>query len=93
MTISPIQGGPLRQGDPVSRPLPNTAFTVRQEMKEVATFTTDAEGRFRVALPPGKYDVLAADQKHKFGGWGPWPVEVGAGKFTSVKWDCDSGLR
>ncbi|MEO5722377.1 MAG: carboxypeptidase-like regulatory domain-containing protein [Chthoniobacterales bacterium] len=93
ITISPTHGGPIREGEDSSKPLPNTAFIVRQGMEEVARFTTDAEGKYRVALPPGEYHVLARDQKHKFGGWGPFPVEVAADKMTTKNLDCDSGLR
>ncbi len=93
VTISPIKGGPIREGEVSSKPLPNTAFVVRKDTKEVAAFTTDAEGKYRVELPPGKYDVLARDQQHKFGGWGPFPVEVVAGRMTTKQIDCDSGLR
>ena len=93
ITISPTHGGPIRQGEPDSKPLPSTAFVVRQEGKEVALFQTDAGGHFSVSLPPGKYQVLAGDQKHKFGGRGPFSVEVLADKMTTVHWDCDSGLR
>ncbi len=93
VTISPIVGGPVHQGVPSSKPLPNTEFVVRMKTEEVASFTTDAEGKYRVTLPPGQYNVLARDQKHKFGGWGPFPVEVAAGKMTSNNFDCDSGLR
>lgn len=93
VTISPTHGGPIRQGEDSSRPLPETAFIVRKGDAEVARFTTDAQGRFQVALPPGEYQVLARDQKHKFGGWGPFPVQVEAGKMTKKNFDCDSGMR
>ena len=93
ITISPTHGGPSRRGEPESKPLPGVAFVVRQETREVTSFATDAEGRFSLSLPPGKYEVLARDQKYKFGGWGPFPVEVLADKMTTVRWDCDSGMR
>ena len=93
ITISPIHGGPVRVGQPSVGPLPNTAFVVRQEDRIVATFTTDAQGAFRVVLPPGQYAVAAQNQRQKFGNYGPWPIEVVAGKMTKVTWDCDSGLR
>ena len=93
ITISPIHGGPIRQGVDSSAPLPKTAFVVRQGDRVVAKFVTDEQGRFRVPLPPGNYEVLAENQRHKFGGYGPWPVEVVAGKMADVHWDCDSGLR
>jgi hypothetical protein len=93
ITISPVHGGPIRQGVDSSAPLPKTAFVVRQGERIVTKFVTDEEGRFRIALPPGNYEVLAEDQRHKFGGYGPWPVEVVGGEMAKVHWDCDSGLR
>lgn len=93
ITISPTHGGPIRQGEDSSRPMPNENFVVRKGTEEVARFTTDAEGRFQVALAPGDYVVLARDQQHKFGGWGPFPVKVEAGKMTKKNFDCDSGMR
>ncbi len=93
ITLSPTHGGPIREGEDSSRPLPNTAFIVRQGDAEVARFTSDDQGRFQVALPPGDYQVLAREQKHKFGGWGPFPVTVEAGKMTKKNIDCDSGMR
>ena len=93
ITISPIHGGPIRQGEEDSKPLPDTSFSVKQGDQVVASFVTDAQGRFRVALPPGDYHVLRTDQKHTFGKFGPFPVTVTAAKMTQVHWDCDSGLR
>jgi hypothetical protein len=93
ITISPTHGGPIRRGEPSSAPLPRTAFVVRQGDNIVANFETDAEGRFKIPLPAGAYTVAAKDQRHKFGGYGPWPVEVAAGEMKKVTWDCDSGLR
>ena len=93
ITRSPIHGGPIHQGEDSSAPMPNTVFIVRQGTAEVARFTTDADGKFRVALPPGKYEVLVGDQKRKFGGWGPFPVEVVSGKMTRKNFDCDTGMR
>lgn len=93
MTISPTHGGPIRQGEVDTKPLPNVAFVVQSDSKKVASFVTDAQGKFHVSLPPGKYQLLAEDQRHKFGNWGPFPFEVTAGKMTTVTFDCDSGLR
>lgn len=92
ITISPIQGGPIRQGVPFSKPLPNTTFVVRKGTEEVARFTTDAEGKYNAALAPGHYEVMARETR-KIGRWGPFPVEVVAGKMTKKDFDCDSGLR
>ena len=93
ITISPIHGGPVRQGVDSSAPLPKTAFVVRQGERIVTKFVTDDHGRFSIPLAPANYEVLAENQRHKFGGYGPWPVEVVAGEMTKVHFDCDSGLR
>jgi hypothetical protein len=94
ITISPTHGGPITPDEPVSKPLPKTVFVVQREDRSIAAeFETDEQGRFRISVPPGHYDVLAKDQKHKFGGHGPFPVDVVSGKMTAVQWDCDSGMR
>ncbi len=68
-------------------------FVVKQDDRTVAKFETDDQGRFQIPLAPGHYTVAAADPKLKFGNYGPFPVEVTAGKMTKAQWDCDSGLR
>lgn len=93
ITISPTHGGPMRQGEPESKPLPHKAFVVKQDDRTVAEFETDEQGRFRISLAPGHYSVAAKDQTQKFNRCGPFPVEVTAGKVTQARWDCDSGLR
>ncbi len=90
--ISPARGGPIRQGEEGSIPLPAVAFAVMKETEQVATFITDAEGRFRIALPPGTYQAAPVSQP-KIGHYGPFNFEVTEGKVTSVEWLCDSGMR
>lgn len=94
ISVSPVHGGPVRRGVPNSRPLANTAFIVENEKGMVASFQTDEQGRFRISLAPGRYTVSLKDRKGgKIGRYGPFPVEVVAGKFTTVAWDCDTGMR
>lgn len=93
ITISPTQPGPARIDVPGSKPLPNTAFVVENEKGEVASFTTDEQGRFRVSLPVGHYTVSMKRKKMRIGRFGPFSVEVAAGKMTKVQWDCDTGMR
>lgn len=93
ITISPTRPGPLRRGDPVSKPLPDTVFVVQDGEKRVATFTTDGEGRFRVLLKPGHYTVLREGPKSSAGFFGPFEIDILAGKVTKVEWQCDSGMR
>jgi len=93
ITISPIQGGPTRQGVPDSKPLPATEFVVQNEKGLVTTFTTDDQGTFRVSLPAGHYTVSRKGEKTRIGRYGPFEVDVAAGKMTRVRWNCDTGIR
>lgn len=92
IVISPAHGGPTRQGAPDTRPLPETEFVVRQGEKEVATFRTDAHGHFRVSLGAGHYSIVKKE-RGAVGSFGPFEVDVAAGKMKSVQWECDSGIR
>jgi hypothetical protein len=94
ISVSPWHPGPVRVDEPVSRPLANATFAV-QDQKEatVAEFTTDAQGRFRVSLAPGRYKVSLKNKKSSIGKYGPFQVDVTAGRMTAVQWQCDSGMR
>jgi len=92
ITISPIQPGPTREGVPNSAPLANAAFEVSNEKGMLTSFTTDAQGRFRLVLAPGHYTV---SQRGKTGirHCGPFDVDVVTGKMATVEWECDTGMR
>jgi hypothetical protein len=91
--IAPIRGGPARLGVDDSKPLANTVFVVKQEEKTVASFETDAQGRFRLSLAPGKYRISKKDWKGRFGSYGPFEVDIVAGQTKKVQWECDSGMQ
>jgi hypothetical protein len=61
--------------------------------KEVARFTTDASGLFRIALDPGEYTVQASPVQGLMGTPGPATVEVQAGKETWLDVAYDTGIR
>jgi hypothetical protein len=44
-------------------------------------------------LSPGRYSVTREGGKRGIGNFGPFDVEVVAGKMTPVQWQCDSGMR
>ncbi len=91
--VSPIHGGPSKQGAPDSAPLANTEFLVGKENSTVASFKTDDQGRFRVSLPAGHYIISRKEGKAAIGSYGPFEVEVAAGRVKKVQWTCDSGMR
>jgi hypothetical protein len=93
ITVSPVQGGPTRQGSSDSRPLANTTFEVKQEDRVIASFQTDQQGRFQQALEPGHYTISRKDWKSAVGSYGPFEVSVSRGKMTAVQWSCDTGIR
>ena len=93
ITISPTQGGPVRDDSPGSKPLANAIFAVENEKGEVASFTTDDQGHFQTLVPPGHYKVSMKGRKSTIGRFGPFEVDVVAGKMTNVQWRCDSGIR
>jgi hypothetical protein len=93
ISVSPIQGGPTRQGVPDSKPLPRTAFIVKQGERTVASFETDEQGRFRVSLPPGHYVISRKDWQGGLGSFGPFEVDVTENQMKSVQWTCDIGIR
>ena len=93
IAISPIKAGPVRADAPSSRPLANTAFAAENQKGEVASFTTDGQGRFRIPLSPGHYKVSLKERTSSIGRYGPFEVDVVAGQMTKVQWQCDSGMR
>jgi hypothetical protein len=93
IAISPTKAGPVRADAPSSQPLANAAFVVENQKGEVASFTTDEQGRFRLPLAPGHYKVSLKDKTRRIGRYGPFEVDVVAGQMAKVEWQCDSGIR
>ena len=93
ISISPIRGGPIRRDDgPSVAPLRDLQFVVKAGDATVATFTTDGEGRFQVALPPGHYVIVREGAAPRIGRW-RFEADVVAGQMTKVNWTADSGMR
>jgi hypothetical protein len=93
IVVSPSRPGPIRKGEePSVAPVGNTQFAVKAGDATVKTFTTDSEGRFQVALPPGHYVVLREEAAPMVGRW-RFDADVIAGQMTKVSWTADSGMR
>ena len=88
-----MHGGPARIGVPDSTALANATFIAQKQNGTVTSFTTDDQGRFRISLEPGHYTVSLKEKKDGIGRYGPFEVDVVAGKMTKVEWRCDTGMR
>ncbi len=93
ISLHTVHGGPAIQGFPDSRPLGNMTFEVKKGDLDVAAFTTDAQGHFRISLPAGDYTVSKKDWKSRVGFFGPFPVRITAGQMQKVQWKCDTGMQ
>jgi hypothetical protein len=93
ITVGPMLPGPPSDAIPTSNPLANAAFVVENKKGVVTSFTTDEQGHFRISLDAGHYTVSMKDKKDGIGRYGPFDVDVVAGKMTKVEWQCDTGLR
>lgn len=91
ISVSPSHGGPVRVDVPNTAPAATTKFVVKKENETVASFTTDAQGAFRISLPPGHY-IVAREDAGRIGRW-RFEVEVVAGEVKKVEWTADSGMR
>jgi hypothetical protein len=90
--VSPNRPGPITKDAPSRGPAGNVQFLVKAGDVTVKTFTTDGEGRFQVALPPGHYVILREDAGARIGRW-RFEADVVAGEMTKVNWTADSGMR
>src|SRR2546430_17178127 len=65
ISIGPVHGGPLRQGEPDSKPLAHTEFVVVKENSTVASFKNDVQGRFRISLHTIHYTISRKEYNDK----------------------------
>ncbi len=91
--IGPAHAGPTKAGEPGSKPFASVTFEVKSESGGVTSFTTDEQGHFRISLAPGHYTAVREGPKPAIGHFGPFDVDVVAGKMTKIEWECDSGAR
>jgi hypothetical protein len=90
--VSPSRPGPITKDGPSVAPASNVAFVVKAGDATVKSFTTDGQGRFQVALPPGHYVILREGPGARIGRW-RFEADVVAGATTKVTWTADSGMR
>jgi hypothetical protein len=92
ISFSPSRPGPIRKDGPSIAPGGNLEFVVKKGDARVASFTTNAEGGFRISLPPGHYTVMREDPGAAIGHW-RFEVDVFPGEVAKVRWTGDSGMR
>lgn len=80
-----MYGGPAVPGDGQTLngvPLPNSSVSLWSKGHQVASTTTDAQGRFTLTAPPGTYDAVQA-----CGGLEPVPDTVTVAKNQTTQHD------
>ncbi|MEV6056215.1 carboxypeptidase-like regulatory domain-containing protein [Streptomyces sp. NPDC052107] len=86
----------VREGSPCpDRPLSaRLTITSGDPERTVAETTSDADGHFRVSLPPGTYTVRPANLTGAVAPIAqPVSVTVTSGRFTTIVIPFDSGIR
>jgi hypothetical protein len=93
IVVSPSRPGPIRKDEERSAaPVGNALFVVKVGDATVTTFTTDGDGHFQVALPPGHYLIVREGAPPRVGRW-RFEADVVGGQVTKVTWTADSGMR
>ena len=93
IVVSPSRPGPIMKGEgPSVAPVSNSQFVVKAGDAIVKTFTTNGDGHFQVALPPGHYVIVREGAALSVGRW-RFEADVVAGQMTKVNWTADSGMR
>ena len=92
IVVSPSHPGPITKDEPSAAPVRDLQFVVKAGEATVKTFTTDGEGHFQIALPPGHYVIQREGAAPRIGHW-HFEADVVAGQVTKVNWTADSGMR
>src|ERR1051325_8322396 len=70
IVVSPSRPGPIRKDEePSVAPVRNAQFAIKAGDATVKAFTTDGEGRFQIALPPGHYVIQREGAAPRIGRW------------------------
>jgi hypothetical protein len=76
------------------RPVSGAVLVVQgADGKEVARFTTDASGLYRIPLPAGSYTLVPQPVEGVLGTGGPQPAKVAEGRLLLVDIGYDTGIR
>jgi hypothetical protein len=77
------------------RPVETTLRLVRSDGSVAATGKSNSDGTFRIAAPPGRYQLVADYGSHPGGPGGCPPVDVviEPDRYSSADVACDTGIR
>jgi hypothetical protein len=64
-----------------------------ESKKQIAVVTADAQGNYRIALPPGAYVLDVQDRVRKHVRAKPQPLKVVSNQTVRVNMDMDTGVR
>jgi hypothetical protein len=92
-----VTAGPTCPVERPGQPCPPRALVVTVQAEDrsgraVAAASSDGSGRYRLALPPGSY-TLIAETGSALPRCPPVPVTVGSGAPTRTDISCDTGIR
>ena len=91
-TIGPTCPGPERPGQICTQPYVGAITIVeRSDGSAVTSFSTNADGSFRIALPPGDY--LARRTDNITFGQAKTPIHVEADLYSKIDLSFDTGIR
>lgn len=74
------------------RPVDDAKVTARSSSGSTKTTHADGNGRFKLSLAPGSYN-LHADSPQNMGGCSDETVTVTSHHYTDVTITCDTGIR
>jgi hypothetical protein len=82
-----------RVGDPCSRPAKDLELAFVRNDRVVGTTTTDEHGRYRIALPAGRYAVRPRGQHGLRKALEPAGATVPRGRYAKRDFTLDIGIR
>jgi hypothetical protein len=93
--LGPLCGGPVRKDRPCPEAPYKGALVVKRasDQHSVAAVHSDGNGRFHIALPPGKYFIVNDPAAGLYPRIYTEEISVRPHRFTSVEVHADTGMR
>lgn len=92
VTLGSTCPGPERPGQVCTKPFEGPFLVLDSNGAEVASLTTDQNGKAAIDLPPGAYTVTLKIEG-RFPAGTPTAVTVLSGQYVEVNVELDSGMR